>query len=76
MTHMAMVYDRPGKVSVKCVSVKTPEPGAGQVLIRLSVSLSVMEVVTQYLLLTVLKNPYWSLSFRLRLDDQCGMFSR
>ncbi|CAI7657352.1 unnamed protein product [Penicillium crustosum] len=35
-THMAMVYDQPGKVSIKRVSIETPEPGAGQVLVRLT----------------------------------------
>ncbi|KAJ5394971.1 uncharacterized protein N7487_009274 [Penicillium crustosum] len=35
-THMAMVYDQPGKVSIKRISIETPEPGAGQVLVRLT----------------------------------------
>ncbi|KAL2851879.1 chaperonin 10-like protein [Aspergillus pseudoustus] len=36
MSHTAMVYDQPGKVSVKRVTVETPEPTFGQVLIRLT----------------------------------------
>jgi hypothetical protein len=54
---MAMVYDQPGKVSIKSISVETPEPGAGQVLIRLLVSNFVMEVFTLSPLLTFLKEP-------------------
>lgn len=41
-THMAMVYDQPGKVSIKRVSIETPEPGAGQVLVRLLVYVVMM----------------------------------
>jgi len=36
--HRAAIYDNPGKVSTKVVEVDTPEPGPGQVLIRLSAS--------------------------------------
>ncbi|KAL4781070.1 chaperonin 10-like protein [Aspergillus varians] len=35
-THTAMVYDQPGKVSIKEVTVVTPTPGIGEVLIRLT----------------------------------------
>jgi propanol-preferring alcohol dehydrogenase len=33
--HKAVVYDKPGTVSTKVAWVDTPEPGAGEVLIRL-----------------------------------------
>ncbi|KAI1612550.1 chaperonin 10-like protein [Exophiala viscosa] len=34
--HHAVIYDNPGTLSVKAVEVDTPEPGPGQVLIRLT----------------------------------------
>jgi propanol-preferring alcohol dehydrogenase len=34
-THKAIVYDDPGRISTKIVQVKTPEPGPGEVLIRM-----------------------------------------
>ncbi|KAK5043610.1 hypothetical protein LTR84_011370 [Exophiala bonariae] len=34
--HNAIIYDNPGSLSLKCVQVKTPKPGPGQVLVRLS----------------------------------------
>ncbi|KGO55440.1 Alcohol dehydrogenase, C-terminal [Penicillium expansum] len=34
--HRAIIYDQPGTVSTKVVLVDTPEPGLGQVLIRLT----------------------------------------
>ncbi|CAI7641153.1 unnamed protein product [Penicillium palitans] len=37
-----MVYDQPGKVSIKRVSIETPELGAGQVLVRLLVYVVMM----------------------------------
>ncbi|KAL3479540.1 chaperonin 10-like protein [Aspergillus californicus] len=36
LSHTAMVYDQPGKVSIKQVTVATPTPGVGEVLIRLT----------------------------------------
>jgi alcohol dehydrogenase, propanol-preferring len=33
--HKACVYDNPGTISTKIVELDTPEPGAGEVLIRL-----------------------------------------
>lgn len=33
--HKAVVYDKPGDVSTKIVTVDTPEPGPGEVLINL-----------------------------------------
>jgi propanol-preferring alcohol dehydrogenase len=33
--HKACVYDNPGTISTKVVEVETPEPGSGEVLIRL-----------------------------------------
>ncbi|CRG88782.1 alcohol dehydrogenase, putative [Talaromyces islandicus] len=36
ITHTAMVYDQPGKVSIKRVSIDTPTPGPGQILVRLT----------------------------------------
>lgn len=38
--HKAVVYDNPGNISVKVVEIDTPEPGAGEVLIKMYVSLS------------------------------------
>lgn len=35
-THKAAVYDKPGTASTKVVEVETPEPGPGQVLVRLT----------------------------------------
>ncbi|EXJ78133.1 alcohol dehydrogenase [Capronia epimyces CBS 606.96] len=34
--HRAAIYDKPGTISTKLVEVDTPEPGAGEVLIRLT----------------------------------------
>ena len=34
-THKAIIYDSPGKISTKVVDVDTPEPGPGEVLVRL-----------------------------------------
>lgn len=36
-TQKAVVYDQPGTVSTKVVDIEVPEPGAGEVLINLSV---------------------------------------
>jgi propanol-preferring alcohol dehydrogenase len=33
--HKAMIYDQPGKISTKLVELDVPEPGAGDVLIKL-----------------------------------------
>lgn len=33
--YKAMVYDQPGKISTKMVELDMPEPGAGDVLIKL-----------------------------------------
>jgi hypothetical protein len=38
-TYKACVYDEPGKISTKVVDLDMPEPGAGEVLINLSVHL-------------------------------------
>ncbi|KAL9049149.1 MAG: hypothetical protein Q9162_007368 [Coniocarpon cinnabarinum] len=35
-SHKAVVYDKPGELSVKQDNIKTPEPGPGEVLIRLT----------------------------------------
>lgn len=35
-TYKAAVYDKPGSVSTKIVELETPEPGLGQVLVRLT----------------------------------------
>ena len=34
--HRAIVYDKPGELSVKLDEIKTPEPGPGEVLIKLT----------------------------------------
>lgn len=34
-THRAAVYDNPGSISTKIINVATPEPGVGEVLIKL-----------------------------------------
>jgi propanol-preferring alcohol dehydrogenase len=34
--HKAAIYDKPGTLSTKVVEVDTPEPGAGEVLVRLT----------------------------------------
>ena len=36
--HKACVYDKPGAVSIKVEMIDTPEPGPGEVLIRLYVA--------------------------------------
>lgn len=36
--HRAVIYDNPGQVSTKVVELDTPEPGPGEVLIRLEAS--------------------------------------
>ena len=36
-TYKAVVYDKPGSISTKVETLKTPEPGPGQVLINLYV---------------------------------------
>lgn len=33
--HLAMIYDKPGTISTKMIEVDTPEPGVGEVLVRL-----------------------------------------
>jgi propanol-preferring alcohol dehydrogenase len=38
--HKAAVYDKPGSISTKIEELDVPEPGAGEVLINLYVSLS------------------------------------
>lgn len=35
-THKAAIYDAPGTISTKVVELETPEPGSGQVLVRLT----------------------------------------
>lgn len=35
-TYKAAIYDRPGTASTKIVYLETPEPGPGQVLVRLT----------------------------------------
>lgn len=37
-TYKALVYDKPGEISTKVVELETPEPGPGEVLLRLYVS--------------------------------------
>jgi propanol-preferring alcohol dehydrogenase len=34
-TYKAFVYDQPGKISTKVVSLDMPEPGPGEVLVNL-----------------------------------------
>ncbi|KAF1817807.1 GroES-like protein [Dissoconium aciculare CBS 342.82] len=33
-THKALIYDEPGKISLKVVDLPTPEPGPGEVLVK------------------------------------------
>jgi len=33
--YKAIVYDKPGTISTKIEELETPEPGAGEVLVRL-----------------------------------------
>lgn len=33
--HKAAIYDKPGTISTKVVELETPEPGPGEVLVRL-----------------------------------------
>jgi propanol-preferring alcohol dehydrogenase len=33
--YKAIVYDKPGTISTKIVELETPEPGVGDVLVRL-----------------------------------------
>lgn len=33
--HMGCIYDKPGTISTKVVELDTPEPGPGEVLVRL-----------------------------------------
>ena len=39
-TYKACIYDEPGKVSTKIETLETPEPGPGEVLINMYVSIS------------------------------------
>lgn len=34
-TYKALVYDKPGEISTKMEELETPEPGPGEVLVRL-----------------------------------------
>ena len=34
-TYKAIVYDQPGEISTKIEELQTPEPGAGEILVRL-----------------------------------------
>ena len=38
-TYKAAVYDQPGSISTKIQDLETPEPGPGEVLIRLCVAM-------------------------------------
>lgn len=40
--YKAMVYDQPGKISTKLVELDMPEPGAGDVLIKLYANTSMV----------------------------------
>lgn len=33
--HQALVYDKPGELSTKLIEIDTPEPGTGQVLVKM-----------------------------------------
>lgn len=33
-THKALIYDKPGEISTKVVEIETPEPGAGEILVK------------------------------------------
>jgi propanol-preferring alcohol dehydrogenase len=33
--HRAVVYDKPGQLSTKVIEIDTPEPGPGQVLVKM-----------------------------------------
>lgn len=37
-TYKALVYDRPGEISTKVVELETPQPGPGEVLLKLYAS--------------------------------------
>ena len=39
-TYKACIYDEPGKISIKIETLKTPEPGPGEVLINMYVFIS------------------------------------
>jgi len=39
-TYKALVYDKPGSISTKFEELETPEPGQGELLIRLLVHAS------------------------------------
>ena len=60
-TYKALVYDKPGELSLKLDELKTPEPGPGEVLIKLFVPLLSRSVAR---LLTSLQHP---LDFSLKL---------
>jgi alcohol dehydrogenase, propanol-preferring len=39
-TYKAAIYDKPGTISTKIVTLNTPEPGPGQILVNLYASLA------------------------------------
>jgi propanol-preferring alcohol dehydrogenase len=42
--YKAVVYDKPGTISTKIEELDTPEPGAGEVLVRLLVLLEFLQL--------------------------------
>jgi alcohol dehydrogenase, propanol-preferring len=42
----AVIYDQPGEISTKVVEIDVPEPGTGEILINLSVSHLIFEMIS------------------------------
>ena len=68
-SHKAVVYDKPGIISTKVVTLETPDPGPGEVLINLCVHFRCLLLV---LIVLILQDTLWSMSLRLRSHDSCG----
>jgi hypothetical protein len=68
-SHKAVVYDKPGIISTKVVTLATPDPGPGEVLINLCVHFCCLLLV---LIVLILQDTLWSMSLGLRSHDSCG----
>jgi hypothetical protein len=59
----------PGIISTKVVTLATPDPGPGEVLINLCVYFCCLLPV---LIVLILQDTLWSMSLGLRSHDSCG----
>ena len=58
-TYKGAVYDKPGELSVQISDLKTPEPGPGEVLIKLCVA----QYQCLEIFLIMFQDSLWRLSF-------------